>query len=344
VCPAATVTLDVNIPGSPSGPLKSIIWKRTSDNTEARNSAEQTVTNLSLADNGTYSVTYIKEINGTEYESAPADLVVNMKICPPTFATKPAVIVEPDTYAEAVLNAPDAAVAADITGYEWFFEGRLAMSTEVSTIDVASSLTFRLLKEGTYKVRARSAYGNSDFSEVITITKVEAPDAFTRADLTGTYDVADWKRTAANTYTLTIEADPAHADSVIITGMGGNRGSASAPWYFITPLKAGVTFTTDGKSTGDYGTISIPSQQKLLGGAAGTTTSYFRQVTNWANPPACGTADVVVTIKFVGGKPGVSQTGVNYGFFTTAANCSGINNCNGARTNTSTDVVTWTKQ
>jgi hypothetical protein len=126
--------------------------------------------------------------------------------------------------------------------------------------------------------------------------------------------------------------------------LGGNRGTTSAQWF--TTLKAGVTFTTDGKSTGDYGTISIP-RQGLLGGANGTTAYRFIHGTNLANPPTCDTNPVELTIKFVAGKPGVSQTGVNYSIVSggvATTGCGGISYFNGSRGNQPDDVVTWTKQ
>jgi hypothetical protein len=348
-CPNAAANLYLTTPSTPAGEVTDIKWKKLnsggSDTVVVWEGANRTAIyddEISVANNGTYFVTYTKTVGGTSYESTAAEITIALKICPPTFARKSSTIVD-GAPAQVVLSAPADAVASHITGYEWFFGGRLALDTEVSTID-APPLTFNLLKVGTYKVRAKSAYGDSDFSEEITVTAVSAPDAYTRADLIGTYDVADWTRTSRGgseyNYTLTIAAGD-HPDSVVITGLGGNRGSNSNPWY--ATLKAAVSFTTDGKTTGNYGTISIPLQS-FPGAATGTTTYYLKHGTNYANPPTCDDAAVEFTIKFVDGKPGVSQTGVNYGMVTQASACGGVSYYNGARGNSPDDVVTWTKQ
>jgi hypothetical protein len=328
----------------------SFIWRRTGSSSVERQHQESSVSDLSVVYNGTYSVVYVKD----DVESQPAEITINMQLCPPTFSTKPTVIVEPAEYAEVEITRPATPVELSIDSYEWYYNDNLVTVTLTSeevrniqtNVNDVSKYSFRLLKEGRYKVKAKSGSIVSEFSEEITLTKIGPPsDVFTRADLVGTYDVTDWRRTnaggSANNYTLTIAANPDHADSVVITGLGGNRGNASTPWY--TTLKAAVSFTTDGGTTGNYGTITIP-KQTFLGAATGTTPWYFKVGTNYVNPPTCNGEVVTLTIKLVSGKPGVSQTGVNYGIWSNANVCGGINYWNGARANTPDDVVTWTKQ
>jgi hypothetical protein len=330
-CPAATATLYMDIPGGSSG--ATFTWRDVSNPDEvAWDGTTDSRRDLTIADNGTYTVTYTKEIEEVLVESQPATLVVNMKLCAPTFVTKPTAIVEPAEYAEVVLNAPVATVAPHITGYEWFFGGRLALDTEVSTIDAPSSLTFYLKKEGTYKVRAKSPYGNSEFSEEITITKITPPEAYTRADLIGTYTVTDYGRAALSsfTYTLTI-GEGTHADSITITNLANVVGTGNYPII----LKAAVAFTADGATSGIYGTISIPKQSYVL--PSGAYTYTFQHVTNETNPPTYDNNDVVIQIKFVNGKPGVSQTNLRYYL----GRSSGINYCYGGGAN---NTVTWIKQ
>jgi hypothetical protein len=287
--------------------------------------------------NGTYSVIYVKTVNGSTYESPAATVTIDIKLCAPTFSSKPSVILDKpddaDEFAAAVLTPSHMIIRDLITGYEWYYNDSPATEAEVAT--TSSQFTFHLLKEGTYKVRAKTAsYGDSPFSEEITLTKVSPPSAYNRADLIGTYSVADWRAangaTAVN-YTLTI-AEGTEANEITITGLGNTP---------TVKLNATVAFTSDGLTNGgDYGTITIPKQE-ALGGAGGSTTYYFTHGTNYANPPTCDDTDVVFTIKFVEGHAGVSQSGVRYGLYSAkGAGCGGVAYQYGSATNAST----WTKQ
>jgi hypothetical protein len=335
---AGAVTLDIN----PSKPASSYIWRNVlSPSIEAKTHTQSSLTDLSVADNGTYYVTYMTDVDGVSTESHAAEITINMKLCPPTFATKPAVIVAPATYAVAVLNAPPAVVAPHIVKYEWFFDGRLALDTEVGTIGTASSLTFHLLKEGAYKVRAISLPSESEFSEAITITKVTAPDAYTRADLIGTYDVSDYRygTFAAYAHTLTI-AEHTHADSITITGLATVKNGTT-----FTTLKAAVSFTADGKTNGgNYGTITIP-QQVVNVDNNGTASPYrFTKVEHEGAAVTCLNTPQELTIKFINGKPGIEQTGVRFALWkwTNQTNtCTSAGNCFGGG---ATRTTKWTKQ
>jgi hypothetical protein len=108
-------------------------------------------------------------------------------------------------------------------------------------------------------------------------------------------------------------------------------------------VNATVSFTGNGKTTGNYGTISIPAPQTFLGGTAGTTTCYFKHGTNFSGQMTCddtGTP-VQLTIKFINGKAGVVGTGTTSRFgILQANNCSGVNNFFGAENK----EAIWTKQ
>lgn len=337
-CPKEIADINLTIPNTPAGTVNNIIWSRLAPNPAvvAEGQYQTYMWDLTPENNGTYSVMYVKTVGSTTYESPAATVTIDIKLCPPAFAKKPTAIVETgkaaDEYAEAVLKAPNSKIAPLITSYEWYYNGSVATVADVT--NGASSLTFHLLKEGTYKVRAKTtAYGDSEFSEEIILNKVSPPEAYTRADLIGTYSVADWRGangTSAANYTLTI-AEGTEANEITITGLGNTP---------TVTLKATVSFSADGKTTSNYGTITIPKQE-ALGGANGTTTYYFTHGTNYANPPTCDDADVVFTIKFVEGGPGVSETGVRYGIYSAkGAGCGGINYSHGSETN----VTTWTKQ
>jgi hypothetical protein len=348
VCPKEYFDINLTPPSTPvSSSNVTYIWTRTAPNPEVIQSGTQNgLWDVTPALNGTYSVTYSKTVLGNPYTSEPTTFTIATTLCAPTFTKKPSAIVDKendaDEYAEAVLTAPNNDyIRPLISGYEWFFGDRLALDTEVSTIGVASTLTFRLLKEGTYKVRAKSTYGDSPFSEEITLTKKSPPAAYTRADLIGSYSVADWKGnlggTAAN-YTLTIAAGT-ESNAIIITGLGGNKGSTSAPWY--TTLNATVSFTADGLTTGNYGTVTIPLQT-YPGTVAGTATHYFKHGANFGNPPTCNTTDAVTfTIKFVEGNAGVVGVGLPSRYATKSADaCNAVNDFYGHETK----EAIWTKQ
>jgi hypothetical protein len=334
-CPTALAPLYLTIPSAPAGStLTKVKWTRVSPTPEAvvwESTTNETI-RPSVANNGTYSVTYTKDVEGTSYESEPGTLTINVALCPPTFATKPEYIIEPAEYAVAVLNAPNAGV--DGITYEWFYNNstRPASSLEVSLVD-GEPLTFHLLKEGTYKVRIRTSYGNSDYSEEISLVKVTTPTAYTRDDIIGTYSVTDWKgnnAATANNYTLTIAADT-HADSITITNLGNVVGTGNYPIV----LKAAVSFNAAVGDDGIYGTITIPKQSYNIP----EWTYNFRKVTTMTNPPSFSDDPVVIDIKYVGGKPGVSQTGVRY--LLARGTSTAIGSVFGGGTSKTT---TWTKQ
>jgi hypothetical protein len=354
-CPSRIADLSLTIPSKYASVVSDIIWTRVKSGggTEVawQGTNRRDILDLSVTDNGTYSVSYKIAIGSDTYESPAVGFVMDLKICPPTFLIKPSVIVEPAKYATVQLSRagsggePSSTATPVTQGYEWYYNGASASTAEV--VDVTSSATamptFQLYKEGQYKVKIKTSKGNSDFSETITLAKVTPPTAYTRADLIGSYKVADWKGNGGaidNNYTLTIAAGTG-ANDIVITGLGGNRGSSGNPWY--AKLNATVTFTTDGKTTGNYGAITIP-KQKFLGTATGTTDCMFRHGTGYTSPTIkCDDDNVTFTIKFIDGKPGVSQSGTagRYGIWQGTTECQTNANLWGG---SNQDASTWTKQ
>jgi hypothetical protein len=323
-CGTATITLDINIPGTPAGNLTTITWKRHPGMEIARDGNEGTRTAWAMADNGTYTVTYTKEISGVAHESLGAEIVVALKLCTPTFATKPTAIVPPDTYAVAVINASDAVSEPVITSYEWYFNGAPATSAEVTA--ATATRTYHLFEPGTYTVRAKSTYGDSPFSEEIVLTGSSTPPAstYTRNELIGTYSVVDYKPEYPNgfvqkNYTLTIAAGTG-TDDITITGLG------DAPSVTLN-----ATVSTSDNTT----SLSIPP-----------VNSRFSKVTSFdyeSGIPNCSTDPLIVPITTVGGAPGVSQSLLLYVLRSTGnGNACGEIYVMGS-TNSS-DISSWTKQ
>jgi hypothetical protein len=338
VCPAATVsTLYLNAP-SGNGQATNYKWSRVTDANPVPETVLEGVDNLpssslTVAQNGTYTLTYTKNVDGTPVESLPLTVVLGYKICPPTFASKPTSNVWPNDYAEVVIAAPPAAVASLITGYAWYnSRGLSAPLTAVTNQNTASSLTYHILRSDTYTVKAiADGYESSANSEPVAVTLSTATPsaAFTRADLVGTYTVSDFKNHTTDTpitYSLTL-SEGTTDDQIIVAGIGGN----AALTYTAT-----VSFTNDGVTTGNFGTIAIP---QITVGTNGVPR--ISNLSSHGNPPVCVPGDITFTIKSIAGNPGVSQTGVNYGAWsTTTRTCPAVADTYGGG---ATKTVIWVK-
>ncbi|MDR3184643.1 MAG: hypothetical protein LBT49_04475 [Prevotellaceae bacterium] len=328
-CPEEKTNMYLDVPTIPAVP-STITWTRIkpdggTEEAWADLEYKTEINNISTANNGTYSVKYTKFANGKLYESPTAEIIIDLKICPPdppTFAIKPRIIASTVGYAEVILNNPENDA---ITGYEWYFNDSPATNTQVET--GSSSFTYKLKEAGTYKVRAKSTRkGESAFSEEITLTKVTPPSSYDRSAILGTYDVVDYRGAVSDQpflHTLTIEAH-AHVDSIIIKKLGNVN----------TPIKAAVSFVGSVGKDGIYGTITIPKQ---------VSGNYkFRHLTTENNSLSCDDANVIVDIKFstLNGKPSIAQSGLRY--YLGKQDCTGsVNSAFGGGIN---KTVTWTKK
>jgi hypothetical protein len=330
VCPKGNFDITLTAPSTPPGNT-TYKWTRTAPNPEVvQEGTQKDLWDVTPALNGSYNVMYSRVVGGQTHESPPTTFTIATTLCPPTFKTKPSAIGATDEYAEAVLTTPNEFVAPLISSYEWYYNNNVATTAEVAT--TPSSLTYHLKKEGTYKVRAKSTYGDSPFSEEITLTKATSGAAYTRADLIGTYSVVDYHPNypswATDNYTLTIAAGEAD-DAIIITGLG-NGGVSPVN----VALNATVTFTNSGPD--DYGTITIPNQ-RVVGSFAFTKVSTYDLE---SGDIECSNDALVLTIKSVGSGLGVSQTGLLYGIVAGNKNPCGETYLHGNPDGTST----WTKQ
>lgn len=239
--PNASANLFLNIPSTPPGEVTSYKWSRIGSNGgapevvwEGADRQEINKDSISIANNGTYRVTYTKTIGGTPYESDPAEVTIALTEC---------------------------------------------------------------LTSG-----------------------------YTRADLIGEYDVVDYRsgRTGFSQFTyetLTIAAG-ANDNEIIISNLGNINAS----------LTATVTFTSDGETTGNYGTILIPKQE--------TSSGYkFSLLTVTGAATACRDGSLELAIQLVEGKLTMSQTGTRYGVWNTGADCAPVTSVRGG----DTETMTWTK-
>jgi hypothetical protein len=263
--------------------------------------------------------------------------VIDVKLCKPTFYTdntEPIEIPASPGYAVVVLNEIYETVKSLVT-YKWYRGTELMDPQPVK--DNNSDFRFRLTEPGVYKVKATSQYGESEFSDEIELAApAPLPDVtYTRANLVGTYTVADYSGTGASLgYKLDI-TEGANEGEIIIYGLGGSWGTNEFNAWYAT-LNATVTFR-NGKDDNNYGTITIEKQvfQGTVNYNADWT--FSRGAPNSCPPPE----KLELTIKYVNGGPGVSQTGVQYGMWSGT-----VDSCKSQAAyfrGSATNVTTWTK-
>ncbi|MDR0565490.1 MAG: hypothetical protein LBG47_00395 [Prevotellaceae bacterium] len=209
VCPSthASANLSLNFPSTPPGDVEYITWSRIDPNGgdpevvwEGEWESKRTIYDdeISVANNGTYRVTYRKTIGGTSYESDPAEVTIALTECSTSGYTR----------ANLIGDYTVTDYRSGRVGFSFFFH-ELAVAAGASENEIVITNLGNISTSVTATVTFTTDGEQTGIYGVISIPKQQNSDEYKFSTLT-----------VAGT-TSTCQDDPLELDLVLVNGQLG---------------------------------------------------------------------------------------------------------------------------